>query len=308
MKIKTRIVALAGLVGCFVAAGSSIAKADLLRDFNLVVVGNLDSQSEVEGRTIVGGNLNGPASNYGIMLTPASSFLNTDVLIVGGNLNAQNINMNAGNLRHAGANNAQNINFNGGGQRFQDAGVANVGAAAATELNGNVTFFNGLASNSVASFPNSQPGPLTFNCSPDSNGVAVFNVAGSAVFSNNLVQSININFNGATSVVINVSGSSVNFTQGNFVGNFTSSFARSNVLWNMGAASSIDMGGKQFNGALLAPNASLFTQGVMEGSVFVGSFLQRGEVHLPGYRGIIPAPGAATMLGLGMVMAGRRRR
>lgn len=76
----------------------------------------------------------------------------------------------------------------------------------------------------------------------------------------------------------------------------------------MPAATNIDMGGKQFNGALLAPNASLFTQGVMEGSVFVGSFLQRGEVHLPGYAGIVPAPATlATLLAPALLFTRRRR-
>lgn len=302
MKFAKYVIALAGAVTV------ATAHADLLRDFNLVVVGGLDSQSEVEGRALIGGSLSGSASNYGIALTPVSSYVNTDVLIVGGSLNAQNINMNAGSLRYAGANNTQSVGLNGGGSLIQDSSVANIGAAAFTELSGNVAYFNGLAANSIASIPSGQPGPLMFNCAPDSNGVAVFNVIGSQVFSNNFVQSININFNGATSVVINVAGSTVNFSEGNFTGNFTSMFARSNVLWNMGQATDINMNGKQFNGALLAPSAHLFTQGVMEGSVFVGSFLQRGEVHIPGYAGIIPAPSVLALAGMSMVVAGRRRR
>jgi len=225
--VRKFVTALALSASALVAASAS---ADVLRDYNLVVLGNLDSQSEVEGRALVRGNLSGSTSNYGIMLTPAAQFLNTDVLIVGGNLNAQNINMNAGNLRLGGSNNAQNVNFNGGGTLMNDLAAPAINAAAAIELGQNAAYFSGLASNSTATFPMGQLGPLTFTCTPEINGVAVFNVGAASVFSNNFVQSINIQFNGATSVVVNVSGTNVNFTQGNFVGNFTSSFARSNVL------------------------------------------------------------------------------
>ena len=76
----------------------------------------------------------------------------------------------------------------------------------------------------------------------------------------------------------------------------------------MPAATNINMGGKQFNGALLAPNASLFTQGVMEGSVFVGSFLQRGEVHLPGYAGIVPPRPRSPHSSPPALLVTRRRR
>lgn len=58
---------------------------------------------EVEYRTPVGKSLPGSASNYGIRRTPASAHLGSDALIVGGALSAQNININAGNLRLNGA-------------------------------------------------------------------------------------------------------------------------------------------------------------------------------------------------------------
>jgi len=289
-----------------VAAFTSISNAGILNQYNLIVTGNLSSQSEVEGRTLIGGSLSGSASNYGVMLNPVQS-LGTDVLIVGGNINAQNINMNAGNLRLGGTNNTQNLNFNGGGQLITDPSISGIGATVAAELIANSQALSQLAATNTVNFPSPQPGPLNFQCIPDSNGVAVFNVPGSLVFSNNNVQSIDINFNGATNVIINVTGASINFTQGNFVGNFTSLFARSRVLWNFHQATNVDIGGKAFNGAMLAPSANLFSQGVNEGSVFVSSFTQFGEVHLPGYLGIVPAPGVAAFPIAALLMARRRR-
>lgn len=288
------------------AAFSTISNAGILNQFNLIVTGNLNSQSEVEGRTLIGGSLSGSASNYGVMLNPAQS-LGTDVLVVGGNITAQNVNINAGNLRLGGTNGAQNLNFNGGGQLIADPSISGIGATVGAELASNSQALAQLAATNTVNFPSPQPGPLNFQCIPDSNGLAVFNVPGSLVFSNNNVQQIDINFNGATNVIINVTGTNINFTQGNFVGNFTSMFARSRVLWNFHQATNIDIGGKAFNGALLAPAASYTSQGVNEGSVYVASFTQRGEVHLPGYIGIVPAPGVAAFPIAALLMARRRR-
>ncbi|MGH6633628.1 MAG: collagen-binding domain-containing protein, partial [Sphingopyxis sp.] len=55
------------------AQSKAITGIDALREWNLVVLGNLESSSEVEGRTFVGGNLSGNSSNYGIRATTSPS-------------------------------------------------------------------------------------------------------------------------------------------------------------------------------------------------------------------------------------------
>ncbi|GAL07239.1 hypothetical protein JCM19237_4655 [Photobacterium aphoticum] len=45
---------------------------DILKEYNLIVFDDLTTTSEVEGKTIVYGNINGTASNYGIQLPTAS--------------------------------------------------------------------------------------------------------------------------------------------------------------------------------------------------------------------------------------------
>ena len=45
------------------ALAGPVVGLDGLRDWNLIVLGDLTSSSEVEGRTFVGGNLNGNSSN-----------------------------------------------------------------------------------------------------------------------------------------------------------------------------------------------------------------------------------------------------
>lgn len=291
-----------------VAAGAATASADIINNYSLTVLGDLHSTSEVEGRAFVGGNLGGPASNYGTHLTPASEYLGVDVLTVGGNINAINVNLNAGNLRLGGSLNG-NVNYNGGGSLIQDASVPAMVGAFAAQLNSTSAFLRDLAATSTASVPNGQPGPLVLNAVPQGpEGVAVFNLDGATLFNNPLVQQIELALNGAQSVIVNVSGSSINWNHGNMVGQMHTEFARSHVLFNFFEATSINLGGRAFSGALLAPNAHLTFNGVIDGSVAVASLDQFGEVHLPTYDGYVPAPGTLAAVGLGLLAMGRRRR
>ena len=67
---------------------------------------------------------------------------------------------------------------------------------------------------------------------------------------------------------------------------------------------------RNFNGAILAPLANLQNSTAIDGSVWVKSFTQSGEVHLPNFTQYttIPAPGAASLMALGGLLIVRRRR
>ncbi|MBX3355483.1 MAG: choice-of-anchor A family protein [Phycisphaeraceae bacterium] len=281
------------------------ASANVLYDWNLVVLGNLSSTSEVGGRAFIGGNLGGSASNWAYQLNPAVNWLGIDTLVVGGNITASNLNIQAGNLRLGGSSSA-NLNFNGGGSLILDPTVSSQIPGIAAQLTATSSALAALTTNSTVVTPGGQPGAAVFNANPV-NGVAVFSVAASSLFSNGLVQQIELNANGASSIVVNVTGQNVLYNSGNFVGAFTSNFARANVIWNFVDATDINLQ-RGFNGAILAPNAHLTNINDIDGSVFVGSFSQFGEVHLPNYTGVIPAPGAALLLTAAGVLAGRRRR
>lgn len=290
------------------AAGSSMASV-VITDWNLLVGGSLDSQSEVEGRSAIRFNLAGSASNYGTMLAPTNSFVNVDSLLVGGTVSASNINMNAGKARLAGTRGSTNFNMNGGGALVQnDGNVISTIDSLLGQMNTASSYLAGLAPTNTVNIPLSQPGPVNFSAVPV-GGVAVFNVNGQQLLNNDRVQQIDMALNGATTVVVNVSGTSINFNHGNFVGNMNSMFARSHVIWNFYQATEINLGSKAWNGALLAPLADLTFYGVIEGSAWVGGdVLQRGEVHLPRFEGVIPAPGTIALAGAGMLIAIRRRR
>ncbi len=304
--MSTRARAVSGVV---VLLSASAASAGVLSDWNLIVQNNLTSTSEVEGRTAVGGNLGGPASNYGIKLTPAANYVGTDVLLVGGNINATNINMAAGRLRLGGSKGSANLNFNGGGGPvIQDPTTASQVSNLFAQVTSISSYLASLAPTNTVTLPGQQPAGVTFNAVPNANGVAVFSITASQLFGNNKVQQIDLNLGTATSVIINVTGDSSSWDAGNFVGNFNSAYARSHVLWNFVNANTINWtSGRTLSGALLAPSAALNFTGTMEGSVFVKSLVQSGEVHLPTYQGFVPAPGALGLLGLAG-LASRRRR
>lgn len=303
-KISTAVVGLAALT---TIAGSTHA-ATTFTDFNLVVLGNLDSTSEVEGRAAIKGNLSGPASNYATKLLPRPSWLGVDTLIVGGDLQATNIQVEAGNLRLGGSQGSTLVNFNGGGSKIVDSGAASIVDGFGSQMQSARLSLSSLSPTASVTLPGSQPAGVTFNAVPGAGGVAVFTVDGNSLFNNDKVQQMDLNLNGASSVVINVMGSSVTWNHGNMVGGFTTADARAKVIWNFYQATSIDLTSKGLNGSLLAPNAAVSFQGVIEGSAFVGSMTQRGEVHLPLYTGIVPAPGALSLAGLSLLVATRRRR
>lgn len=300
-----RLVVLAGVAAC-----SMSASAGIINDYNLITLGNLDSNSEVEGRALIVGNIVGQdSSNYGTMLLPRASFSDIDVLTVVGNVSSGNpIQVDAGDFRHGGSV-GRIVNTNGvGGQTFLDGGLGGLASSASSAMTSLSAHLLTLTADSSAAIPGPQPGPLVFNCNGGGDGVAVFSVVGSQVFSNNNVQQLELNVNGASAVVINVSGTNINFNQGNMVGNWNTLFARANVIWNFFEATNIVFD-RAMNGAVLAPLANLRNNTVIEGSTFVGgTFTQRGEVHLPGYTGYVPAPGAAGLLGVAGLVAARRRR
>ncbi len=107
---------------CSVASAQNLSP---LSDYSVVVSGNLSTNSDIEGRTIVGGNITSSSSaNFGIRLQ--NKVPKTDlVLRVAGNIvSGSSIQLNAGSLELGGSKNGRNINFNGGGSLVSNPGVS----------------------------------------------------------------------------------------------------------------------------------------------------------------------------------------
>lgn len=284
---------------------SASAQASVVNNWNLVVTGNWTNNSQdVEGNAFCGGNLTGGSPTIGSHLLPVV-WTGLNVLAVAGNTSVSNINLQAGNFAHGGSVSG-NVNHNGGGNTHADGTLAAQALAYASELSVLSSNLRGLAADSVAQYPSGQPGAVRYNAAAGADGIAVFSVSAANVFNNNLIQQIELNVNDASQIVINVAGTTVNFNNGNMVGAWGTAFARSNVIWNFFEATTLTFD-RNFNGAVLAPHAHLTNSTAIDGSVFVASFTQNGEVHTPFYAGTVPAPASLAVLGLAAFGARRRR-
>lgn len=324
------------------------ARADLLRDWNLVVTGDAYVKHETEGPVRIGGNLNiAGGGTYEVKPRAGTTVANGGVgLIVGGdvygaNLNGLKIHNGSKALIGGDATAADRFNLLGGSTlKLDDASVAGVGVSDASLLQTYSDGFLGLAQTNTFAV-NGDGNKGLFVVAGSSVGNAVFNVTAAEVFGDTKLGSLELDLNGRTfapgeSIVINVSGFSVNFSGQNFGGDFntpvgtgignTQGVGNPNVIWNFYQATEIDMRHSNLKGSLLANNATLLNTNTIDGGVFVKQLGtstnpfngQDAEIHPPLYWGYVPTatavpePSAFAMAGValaaGAAFAARRRR
>ena len=298
--MQIRTFGAAAVAACALAAS---AQAGFINDWNLMVFGNHQISSNVEGKLMVRGTLSG-TGDIGTRLTPSGNFAGQETLLVGANVNVGNIQLQAGNLRYGGSFSG-NVNFNGGGNRASSPTALATANAAYAEVTGVSSFLASQSPTSTVLVPGSPVG-ITFVAQPRPDGVAIINIPGALLSSGN-VQQMDINFNGATSVIFNVSGGAISINGGNFVGGLANANNASRILWNFFEAGSINVQ-RVITGAFIAPNANVTNTSTIVGVTAVNNFTQNAQVHVPLYTGYIPAPGAMALLALGGIVAGKRRR
>lgn len=257
---------------------------DLMNHYNVITIDDLSTTSDIEGRTFVGGDLiSQNSATFATRLRkldPAESTLDIVGDIVAGNP----LNLNAGSLHLGGERNGRIINFNGGGQLVQDALLTKLDVAAM--LNAASTDLAALTPNNNASIPSGQPGPLRFTVADkQSTDAAIFHVDAADIFENRFVQQIELQPYRAETIVINVAGTKIDWRHGNMIGNFVNKNWQGNLIWNFYEATSIDLDGKNFMGALLAPLADVTTTGPIDGSVAAHTLTTRAAVRQPEYTG-----------------------
>lgn len=272
-----------------------------LNRYTLIVLDDLSTSSDIENRAFVGGNFVSTASaNIGINVQGIAA--SEPMFAVVGNLVAGNpLNLNAGSLHLGGNRNGRPINFNGGGALVQDPTLFD--SAITSLLQTATAQLAQEPANNGISLPVGQPGAARFQVTTTTaDGVAIFQVAAADLFGNNLVQQMELTPGAATTILINVTGSSVDWSgNGNMVGNFTNSQWRGRVLWNFAQATTINFRAHNFMGALLAPYAQVTTSANLDGAVAVRALTTSAEVHQPTFTGnlgalctTIPEPPANT--------------
>ena len=133
-------VCLAATLGSAAPVGAQAATTDLLSQFNAIVFGNFSNTSDVQGRTVVGGNMTGGAT-FGLnALSGVSSY--SGLTVYGNETSGGSFNVNHGEVTILGSNQGSFTLNNGGDVFVGGANSGNLsvsGSAGTVGINGNNT-------------------------------------------------------------------------------------------------------------------------------------------------------------------------
>ncbi len=271
------------------AQAGALTAEDILTQFNGVVWNNFTTGDDVEGR-LVAENLNGGATLYESPnpLESVSSYQAVNAI----NLNACsscNVN-NGGSVNWVSSKGAVSFNFNGGGSLQQNNPSFAI-SDFTTPLNALVTQLGGLTQNSMIDATDNNN--VDFEVSPNSQGIAVFNVTGSALQDYAGVEFTNID--SAKTIIIDVTGSvGFSFSQAfNYVNlsGTDQTYLNDHVIWNFEDAGSVSI--ETIHGALLAEDATVSNTSPIEGLLYAENFNGGGELHDYPFLGVLPGAAAA---------------
>ncbi|MCP5533131.1 MAG: choice-of-anchor A family protein [Akkermansiaceae bacterium] len=306
------------------ASGANTA-LDIIGRFNLIA-GDYNAGNETEGSAFIYGNYNpSTQSRFGFNGGQAANDSEYMLWLNNGVNNSNSTTLITGSVLSRVAVNSSQFTLNG---NAPGTPVITTGEAAwenelTSQLGINTTAeFVGILSdassqwaaldvNSTASLPGN--GGLSFNAAPtniDGYQVAVFNVT-AAQLSDNTISRYDLFLNGANTVLINVSGTTVNINK-SFTGDFTNN--ENKVIFNFFEAETVTITNNARAG-IFAPFASVIQSGSnIDGSVIAASFSQTAEVHdkrfdayLP-YAAAIPEPSTVLLTAAGLGVLLRRRR
>ena len=324
------------------ALAGGLTSQEVLNQFNLVVLGDAKSASDVHGRAYVGGNLTAGEYEQWGWATPASGYAGLTVggnasgvtvdnggAVIGGTLSNSTINNGATVVHgtaggsHFNGSGTTYVGIDGGGNSFNSGRALSITGALKTQddaatstdfaavLKGLSSQLSALA-DTKGTIEYNGYGRATFNAVAGLGGVAVFDLsAGDAaqLFSQG---EFAFNMGSATTLIINVDALDVDISA-NFLDSAATKYG-SKILWNFYDATDVTIN-RQFGGTVLAAGASFANYQDIEGDVLVKTLDQHGELHLDPFNGNIPTPPvpepetyAMLMAGLGILGSVVRRR
>lgn len=309
MSVRSTVIGLV-LFGAAAAAGpvqaAGVDARELLKSFNNIVLNDLTTNVETEGTLYVGGDYDGNGSTVNPQGLP-----NVDLgggivgsLVVGGNINANAVNLNGG---HAviGGTDFGGLGLNNGSTKSEN--VSGIPVAAVTSAFQSFSAeLAGMASTGGTANTSDQNN-INFQSVANSANVAVFNIDGSVLQTGTFN---GVNAGPGVTTIINVAGTDVTI-------GVNANQTQSSVIFNFYEATSLTIN-STFNYSVLAPFADVMLRGGgLNGTLVSYNLQQDAEVRPPLYDGIIPpttvvpVPAAAYLLLTGIAalggMAARRR-
>lgn len=297
--MKRVILSGSGLV-VFAATANASGLFGPVGDFNVVIRDNYTAtNSDVEGRLAVGGNLN--VENYSVASNIPSK--NGVSLSVGGDFRYINGQVFKGSVRTKDAT-PTTSGFNVLNGTFSyNTGLTVWVPSLVTEM---VARSGYVGNSAIDGSTNLTSG--TLNLTGGSGDVRYFKVTAAQMAS---ASTIKVNAPSSAAVVINITGSSVNMSNKGI--SLLGGVSSSSILFNFYQATTLTLSGINITGSVLAPQAAMtFNNGQINGQVVARSMNGNGEFHYDPFCGSVPVPEPASMAamalgGIGLIRARRKK-
>ncbi|MEZ5325583.1 MAG: choice-of-anchor A family protein [Verrucomicrobiales bacterium] len=259
--------------------------ASQLSIYNAIISNNLDTPSDIRGRSVIKSIIGSSGFSTGQEVTGAGTITMAiqNSIAAGGSINVVNGDLWAPS---AAALNGFTINYSAGNSlvtspAFDFATVfSSITAESAT--------YAAMAANSTATIPSS-PAIAYLNVgSGVADGTpAVFSLDGNTLLHNGNIQTIDLNLNGKnpSAIIINLTGASINYDwSGENINVLRDTFLRPKILWNFPNATSVTLG-KPLYGSTCSLCHAHGSWGAIEGSVMAKDYLGNVAVKLPLWEG-----------------------